>query len=144
MELLEPKVSIKIKLSVLWTSLMFCFVYGDYFELYVPDKVDSLLSGVNILDSPLKLFLASLVLCIPALMVSLTILLKASIGRVLNIVFGSLFAIMQLLIAFGSLVPWYAFYAFLGFVESILALLIIYLAIKWPKGELTDIDSGTQ
>ena len=30
------KVNVKIKLSVLWTSVMFCYIYEDYFELYVP------------------------------------------------------------------------------------------------------------
>jgi len=48
---------------------MFCYIYGDYFELYVPKKVEGLISGANMLDSPTKLFLASVLLAIPALMI---------------------------------------------------------------------------
>lgn len=63
------KINVKIKLSLLWTSVTLCYLYGDYFELYVPQKTQGLLNGVNMLDSPMKLFAASLLLVIPALMV---------------------------------------------------------------------------
>lgn len=63
------KVNIRLKLSALWTSVMFCYIYGDYFELYVPNKVEGLLNGNNLLDSPMKLFGASVLLAIPALMI---------------------------------------------------------------------------
>ncbi|MEM1328087.1 MAG: hypothetical protein AAGI23_19170 [Bacteroidota bacterium] len=46
---------IKFKLAALWTTTTFCYLYGDYFELYTPGKVDSLLSGKNILDTPVLL-----------------------------------------------------------------------------------------
>jgi len=32
----DIKVNIKIKLSALWASVTLCYLYGDYFELYVP------------------------------------------------------------------------------------------------------------
>ena len=51
----EPTVSIKYQLAALWTSVMFYYVYGDYFELYVPDKVAGMLQGKTILDSPVRL-----------------------------------------------------------------------------------------
>ena len=51
------EVDIKIKLSGLWTTLMFCYIYGDYFELYTPGKVKDLLSGDNMLDTPTKLLI---------------------------------------------------------------------------------------
>jgi hypothetical protein len=60
------KVNVRIKLSALWTSVMFCYIYGDYFELYVPKKVEGLLNGNNLLDSPIKLFGATIMLTIPA------------------------------------------------------------------------------
>ena len=50
----NPKVNIKIKLASLWASATFCYLYGDYFELYTPGKINSLLTGENILDSPTK------------------------------------------------------------------------------------------
>jgi hypothetical protein len=32
-------VSIRIRLSSLWVSVMFCFIYADYFELYIPNTL---------------------------------------------------------------------------------------------------------
>ncbi|WP_299887415.1 DUF6326 family protein [uncultured Lacinutrix sp.] len=129
----NPKVNIKIKLSALWTSTIFCYLYGDYFELYVPEKVNSLLSGINILDSPTKLLIASIVLAIPSVMVALSILLKPKINRWLNIIFGLLFTLMMLLIAVNSLTAWYSFYVFLAILESVITSLIVWHAWKWPK-----------
>ena len=34
----EEQIPVKIKLAALWTAVMFCYVYGDYFELYVPPQ----------------------------------------------------------------------------------------------------------
>ena len=129
----NPKINIKIKLSALWTSLVFCFLYGDYFELYTPGKVDSLLTGNNVLDSPMTLFIASVILSIPSLMVALSVLLNAKLNRILNISFGMLFTLMMLLIGINSMTPWYEFYVYLAFLESLITIVIIWLAWNWPK-----------
>jgi hypothetical protein len=129
----NPKVNIKIKLAALWASATFCYLYGDYFELYTPDKINSLISGVNGLDSPNKLLMASIVLAIPSLMVGASILLKPKLNRILNILFGTLFTVMMLFIGFNSMTEWYSFYVFLSFLESIITGLIVWYAWKWPK-----------
>ena len=129
----NPKVNIKIKLAALWTATTFCYLYGDYFELYTPDKVASLISGDNVLNSPITLFVASIILAIPPLMIFLSLVLKPRINKALNIIFGFLFTIMIVLIAIGSLTPWYTFYVFLAIVGSILTSIIILLAWKWPR-----------
>jgi hypothetical protein len=127
------KINIKVKLSALWASVTLCYLYGDYFELYVPQKVKGLISGENLLDSPQKLFFATLTLAIPALMVCLTIILKPSINRVLNLVFGLLFTAIMTLIAFTSMESWRLFYVFLAIIESILTALIVWYAYNWPR-----------
>jgi hypothetical protein len=129
----NPKINIKIKLASLWASVTFCYLYGDYFELYTPGKVDSLITGQNILDSPTKLLVASIILAISSVMVAASVLLKPKINRILNIFFGSFFTLMMLFIGFNSMTEWYSFYVFLAFVESILTFLIVWYAIKWPK-----------
>lgn len=129
----NPEVHVKIKLAALWVSTTLCYLYGDYFELYVPDKVDSLISGKNVLSSPPRLFLAAVILSIPPLMVVLSILLKPTLNRILNILFGGIFTVMMTLIAIGSLVNWYSFYVYLAILESILTLMIVWTAIKWPR-----------
>ncbi|MBL0118797.1 MAG: hypothetical protein IPP89_07390 [Saprospiraceae bacterium] len=127
------QVNIKIKLSALWTSVTLCYLYGDYFELYVPNKTQGLVDGTNLLDSPMKLFSASVLLAIPALMVFLSIILKPKINRQLNIVFGIFYTAIMILIAITSITPWRTFYVFLAIVESVITSLIVFYAWKWPK-----------
>lgn len=127
------KLNVKIKLAALWTSVTLCYLYGDYFELYVPQKVEGLVSGNNILDNPIKLFAASVLLAIPAFMVFLSIILKPSINRWLNIIFGIFFTTIMVLIALTSITPWLTFYVFLAIAESIITSLIVWHAWKWPK-----------
>ena len=62
-------VNTRLKLTALWTSVMFCYLYGDYFELYVPQKLEGMINGNNLLDSPIKLLVAACLLTIPALMI---------------------------------------------------------------------------
>lgn len=129
----NPKVNIKIKLAALWASATFCYLYGDYFELYTPDKVNSLITGDNNLDSPIILLIASIILAIPSVMVAASIFLKPKINRILNILFGTLFTLMMVFIGIISTNEWYLFYVFLAFLESIITALIVWYAWKWPK-----------
>lgn len=133
----NPKVNIKIKLASLWASATFCYLYGDYFELYTPDKVNSLISGDNIMDSPTTLLIASIILAIPSIMVALSIFLKPKINRILNIGFGAIFTIMMIFIGIMSTNEWYSFYVFLAFLESVITALIVWYAWKWPKEKST-------
>ena len=126
-------INIKIKLAALWTSATLCYLYGDYFELYTPEKVESLISGNNVLNSPSVLLIASTIMVIPPLMIVASLLLKPKLNKWLNILFGALFTIMMVFIAIGSLTPWYSFYVFLAIVESILTAIIVWTAINWPK-----------
>jgi hypothetical protein len=129
----NQKVNIKIKLAALWASVTFCYLYGDYFELYTPDKVNSLITGENNLDSPTKLLIASIILAISSVMVAASIILKPKINRILNIIFGTLFTLMMVFIGIISTNEWYLFYVFLAFLESIITFLIVWYAWKWPK-----------
>ena len=129
----NPKVNIKIKLAALWTAVTFCYLYGDYFDLYTPGKVESLISGDGVLDSPMSLFIASLVMAFPPLMVAVSVFLKPKINRLLNIIVGIIFTLMMVLIAAVSLTPWFAFYVFLAILEAILTAIIVWKAWTWPK-----------
>ena len=129
----NAKVNIKIKLATLWASATFCYLYGDYYELYTPGKIDSLITGENILDSPTKLLTASIFMSIPSIMVGASIILKSNINRILNIMFGILFTLIMLFIGFNSMTEWGGFYVFLAFLESFITFLIVWYAWKWPK-----------
>jgi Family of unknown function (DUF6326) len=131
----DIKVNIKIKLSALWASVTLCYLHGDYFELYVPQKTQGLVNGVNMLDSPIKLFAATTLVVIPALMVFLSLLLKSTINRRLNIILGIFYTAIMVLIAFISITPWRMFYVFLAIVESCITSLIVWYAWKWTKNK---------
>jgi hypothetical protein len=131
--LVNTKIDVKIKLAALWTSVTLCYLYGDYFELYVPEKVSGLVSGENLLDTPVKLLSASVLLAIPAVMVFLSVFLQPGLNRWLNIATGLFFTAIMVSIAFTSLMPWRAFYVFLAVVESIITTIIVWQAWQWPR-----------
>jgi uncharacterized membrane protein len=126
-------INIRLKLAALWTSVTLCYLYGDYFELYIPKKTEGLLTGNNLLDNPLKLFIAAFALAIPAMMVSISIFFQPKIAKWLNMVTGLFFTIVMLLIAIVSNSDWQWFYRFLAIVETVITLLIARLAFHWPK-----------
>jgi hypothetical protein len=129
----DMRVNIKIQLMAMWTTVMFCYVYGDYFELYVPGKTQGLLDGQNLLDSPAKLFLAMLMLLIPALMIMLSVLVTAPLNRILNMVFAAMYTLLMILVGVGSISTWRSFYVFLAGVEAIVTIMIFWKALKWPR-----------
>ncbi|TYB72994.1 hypothetical protein ES675_09615 [Bizionia algoritergicola] len=133
MRLENPTINIKLKLAALWASVTFCYLYGDYFELYTPGKIDSLLTGKNILDSPISLLIASIILAIPSIMVLGSHILKPKLNRILNFLFGSIFTLMLLFIAVNSLTAMNSFYVFFAILESIITSLIIWYYWSWPR-----------
>ena len=75
-QLEDFKINVKFKLSALWTAVMFCYIYGDYFSLYVPGQIEDFMNGKTLLTSPLKLLAASVLMTIPPLMIFLSLTLK--------------------------------------------------------------------
>jgi hypothetical protein len=129
----DHKINIRLVLSALWTAVMFCYIYGDYFELYVPKKVEGLLNGQNMLDSPMKLLVATIILTIPALMIFLSLLLNPQLTKWLNIGVGLFFTLFTLLVGISAMTEWRAFYVFLSFLESILTTIVVVKAWSWRK-----------
>ncbi len=133
MQLEDYKVPLRLKLSALWTGVMFLYIYGDYFELYVPGKVEGLLNGQNMLDSPMKLFMATFILTLPALLIFLSLMLSPKLTKWLNIGVGIFFTLFTLLVGISSMSEWRLFYVFLSFLESGITLIIVWQAWKWEK-----------
>lgn len=126
-------INIKILLAGLWTSVMFLYIYGDYFELYVPKKVEGLLNGSNLLNSPYKLLLATILLTVPSLMIFLSLVLKPKLNRILNISVASFLTAFTLLVGFSSISEWRIFYVMLAFLESIITGFIVWKALHWNR-----------
>lgn len=126
-------IDIKIKLACLWITLMFCYIYCDYFELYSAGKIEALIQGNSMLDNPNKVLMAAVMMSVPALMISLSIFLKPVINRVLNIVISLLFACLLTMIVVSLDVATHGFYIYFAIIEIILTLFISYTAFNWPK-----------
>jgi hypothetical protein len=129
----DIEVPVKYKLSAMWASVMFCYIYVDYFELYVPGKLQGMLDGKMIPLGPVTqgiLLGTAIMMTIPSLMVFLSVALRASVGRWLNIVFGLIYTLIQLLVVSNS--GW-IFYSGIGLLEAALTALIVWTAWTWPR-----------
>lgn len=127
------KINVKLVLSALWSSVMFLYIYGDYFELYVPEKVEGLLNGQNILNTPYKLLFATIVLTLPSLMIFLSLTMKPKWNRGLNISIGVFLTLFTLFAGVSSFTEWRIFYVMLSFLESILTSIVVWKAWYWPE-----------
>ena len=127
----EIKVSLKIKLAALWTSLMFLIIYLDYFHLYMPNKIAVIQTGkvfeFDITQGFLLFALSSVT--IPAVMIFLSLALPAKINRLVNIILAMIFIPYMLFNLAGE--AWLHM-VFGATVEVILLSLIIRYAWKWP------------
>lgn len=129
-------INVKIKLAFLWTSLMFLYIYADYFRLMTPGKLENMINLQTPLGptSPGLLVVFSLILIIPALMIFLSVLLRPQINRWLNIFVAFLYACISILIivsGFGA--RWQAFFILFNLVELLVFGLIISQALRWPR-----------
>jgi hypothetical protein len=130
----DIKVHVKLKISALWISVMFCYIYADYFGLYVPGKLQGMLEGKMVPLGAVTqgvLVGTSVMLAIPGIMVFLSLVLRATLSRWLNIIFGALYTVIILITMLGA----WAFYIFYGIVEVTLTALIVWYAWTWPKRE---------
>ncbi|MFC0181166.1 hypothetical protein SAMN04515674_12021 [Pseudarcicella hirudinis] len=127
-------INIKIKLSALWIAVMFCYVYGDYFILFVPGHIKDMMDGNSGVGntSPVSILSFALMMTFPILMIVLSLVLTPQINRWANISVGIIFTLIMALIVFTSKGKWMLFYIYLGCVEIILTSLIVWLAWKWP------------
>ncbi len=128
------RVPAPVKLSLLWASLMALYIYNDYLVMYVPGMIDMMAAGSL---GPLgdatdqKLLGVAVIMAIPASMIFLSSILPPNTSRWLNMIIGTIYAVIQVLTLFGSS----PFYKFIVSVEIIASLLIIGLAARWPRRE---------
>lgn len=131
----DAPIDIKLRLAALWASTMACYIYCDYFELYVPGKLDSMLAGTM---GPLGavtqgvLLGTAVLMAVPSLMIALSVVLPARPNRVLNLVVGALYTALLTLLAVTA--GWY-FYKLFAAVEAALTLAVVVSAWRWPRVE---------
>ena len=130
----DVKVNVKIKLSIMWATLMFIYLYVDFFGLFQPGALETILAGkVWVFEiTQTWAMSAMLLMTVPSLMVLLSLVLKAKANRWLNIIMG----ILYIIVAIGSVIgETWAYYIFGTIIELVLLLVIIWTAWKWPTQE---------
>ena len=130
----DAKINVKIKLSILWATVMFIYIYVDIFRFFQPGELEHILEGkVWIFEITQTWALSAMIMMtIPSLMVFLSLALKAKWNRWTNIIMG----ILHIAIAIGNVIgETWAYYIFGGIVEVVLLSLIVWYAWKWPKQE---------
>ena|SRR6056297_2551095 len=127
----EQQVSVRVKIAGLWTSMMFLFAYVDIFSFYREDVLTGALNG-TVADFEINqtfLLLTTVFILIPSLMIFLSLVMKARVNRIVNIVVAAMYILAIIGAAVGD--EWH--YYLLGSVfEVALLVVLIRYAVKWP------------
>lgn len=128
----EPSnVNVRVKISALWTSMLFIFAYVDIFSLYRPDFRADLeageIGGFTVNQSFL-LGTTGYVL-IPSLMVFCAVILPPRVNRIANIALSIVYAPTIIVAAIGE---WNYYIVGTGIELALLAAIVFY-AWTWPK-----------
>lgn len=139
---MEPKrvlddlqVNVKIKIAALWVSAELLYLYGDVIGFWSPGTIQRMMEGdmVVLKVTPLVLLGIAVVMSIPPIMIALSLWFRPVVSRALNVIFGLAEAALM---AYTMIDAWkygMYFYVYLGVVEVIVTLLIVWLALTWPK-----------
>jgi hypothetical protein len=121
-----------LKLALLWATLMFLYVYNDYFSLYVPGTIAGMAAGsLGPLGKATGFVMVgvSLMLAVPALMIFCSAVLPAVLSRWLNIILGLVYTAIEVLSLFRAEL----FYQIVVCLEIVLTILVIFYAVRWPS-----------
>ena len=121
----------KVQLSALWTAVMFLYVYGDYFNLYQPGKIEAVSHGsLGIgLDTNTASIIGAGMMTVPSVMIWLSLVTPPLLSKWLNAPLGVVYSLI-LAVTMLRAAP---FYLMLGVVEIALTLTIAVTALRWPK-----------
>jgi uncharacterized protein DUF6326 len=126
----RSNVNVRIKLSALWTSMLFVFAYVDLFSLYRPDfRADveaGEIGGFTVNQSFLLGTTAYVV--IPSLMVFLSLILRPRVNQIANIALSVLYALTIIAAAIGE----WNYYVLGSAIEVMLLAAIVYYTWTWP------------
>jgi hypothetical protein len=126
----DAQVPVRLKLSALWVSLMFCYVYGDLFGFFERQTITAIAAGkAGMIGTQAGLLAAAISVAIPSLMVILTLVLKPGASRWSNIVLGAVYTVIIVITMPGA----WRFFVFLGVIEAVLSVCIVWYAWTWPR-----------
>ena len=128
------RVGVKTKLAVMWAVIMFFYLYNDFFHL-----MRGLQTGESGWDSPpteLMWLMFAVAITPSALMPLLTVVLPPAISRWTNIVLGLAYFVIITLTILPAGTP--LFYRYIGVVENLVTLAVIWTAWRWPRVEAAE------
>jgi hypothetical protein len=135
----DVKINVKIKLSALWVTLMLFYIYADILGFYTPGNIEKVVSGevggIQITEG--FLFVMTIWMAIPSVMVFLSLTLKANANRWVNIIVGIVSIVVLGATFFVG--EFSARYTFQAIVEGVLIALIVWHAWKWPRQERVEV-----
>ena len=137
----EPlTVNARIKISALWTAMLFVFAYVDLFSLYRPDVRAAIEAGqVSGFDIGQAFLLATtFYIVIPSLMLVATLVLRPRVNRIANIALSVAYA---LTVVVGAIGEW-NYYVLGSAVEVALLGSVAYYAWTWPRLAPTQTATG--
>jgi len=131
----DSAMSIKARIAVLWGSATLLYLYGDVIAFYNPGGLQRMLDGKMgpWPVTPTLLLGVAILMSAPAVMVALTVLLKPVFNRWLNVVMGAVYTAIMLYTMIDAVKFGFHFYIYLGVVEVLLTLLIVWCALTWPR-----------
>ena len=132
----DLKINVKIKISLLWVAVMFCYAYADILAHMRSDILEQFLAGEvgGITITPLTLLGSAILMVIPIIMIFLSLALKAKVNRWANIILGIIYSGIILFTMLMTGGGWFYYYIF-AVVELVFTVLIVWYAWKWPKQE---------
>ncbi len=128
----EPfNVNVRIKISALWTSMLFVFAYVDLFSLYRRDVRADLEAGELAGFTINQAFLlgTTVYVVIPSVVVFLALVLPAKVNRIANIALGIVYALTIV----GSAIGEWGYYILGSALEVAFLTTIVYCSWTWPK-----------
>ena len=130
----DVKIDVKYKLSILWTTIMFLYIYVDHFALFIPEVIEDIIKGkVASFQITQGWFMGAMILMtIPILMIFLSLVLKPRANRWTNIIVGVIYSVVVIGNVFGEI---WAYYFFGSAIELVLLILIVIFAWKWPRNK---------
>lgn len=123
-------IHVKTKLSALWTTVVLCYIYGDLFAFFRQSTLTDIVTGkAGFMGTQNGLLGAAVSVVIPSVMVFLSFALAPPVSRWANLILGAAYTVIIVATMPGA----WMFYVFLGAVEAILTLLIVWYAWTWPR-----------
>ena len=130
----EKTVSVRLKLTGLWITLMILYIYCDIYSFFRTGLLEEIAMGkIGPFDvSQGMLAVMGVLMIIPALMIPGCLFLKEKAVKWVSVIVGILYALVNVSNLIGE--TW-AYYWIYGCIELAFTIGIVVFAFKWKAGD---------